>query len=341
MMPRRTPRRDAWGGGGCSIAPGNRQRAGGGAHEKTRGVPSRRERIGGGAAGRARRASRRPDGAGAPRSAFAEDHRREGDRHGAGGAAARGRQDHDRPGRALRLRLRHVHAARRPRGPGCRALPEAVPGRQAGGPDRGHLAGALRELVLAQRPGAQQRDQRRRHGALGHQGPAGRAARLPASRRQGPRGRGLLRARERLRDPRGDRERSRAHGSRLPARARPGRRAGHGGLRLARRRHGAGPGAARGARLRARGLRAPCAAAAGDGAQGARRRGRAAARRARARHAHAGAPALQGRRALPDVLRRGPALARGHRLVPADPAAVHDALRRWASSSTARTSGSR
>ena len=36
---------------------------------------------------------------------------------------------------------------------------------------------------------------------------------------------------------------------------------------------------------------------------------------------------LQGRRALPDVLHRRPAVARGHRLVPADPPAVHDAAR--------------
>ena len=42
--------------------------------------------------------------------------------------------------------------------------------------DRGHLAVVLRQLVLAQRPGAVQRDERRRHGALGHQGEAGRHA---------------------------------------------------------------------------------------------------------------------------------------------------------------------
>ena len=140
--------------------------------------------------------------------------------------------------------------------PGGRPLPEAVPGRQARGPDRGHLAGALRELVLAERPRAQQRDQRRRHGALGHQGPPGRDARVPAPRRQGPRGGRLLRARERLRDPGGARQRPRAHGPRLPPRARPGGRPRHGRLRLAAR-GGAGHGAALRPGLRARGLHAP------------------------------------------------------------------------------------
>ena len=53
------------------------------------------------------------------------------------------------------------------------------------------------------------------------------------------------------------------------------------------------------------------------GPEGARRRGRAAPRRARAGLADAGARVLQGRRAVPALLPRGPALPRGHRLVPA------------------------
>ena len=152
----------------------------------------------------------RAGGAGPARPAVAEDHGRARDRHRAGGAAARRGQGHDRPGRPVRLRLRHVHAAGRPRASRGGPLPQAVPRRQARGPDRGHLAGPLRELVLAERPRPQQRDQRRRHGAVGHQGAAGRDARVPAPRRQGPRGGGLLRARERGGDPRGARQRPRA-----------------------------------------------------------------------------------------------------------------------------------
>ena len=174
-------------------------------------------------------------GAGPAGPALAEDHRRARHRHRPGRAAARRGQDHDRPGRPVRLRLRHLHAAGRPRSARGGSLPQAVPRRQARGPDRGHLAGPLRELVLAQRPRPQQRDQRRRHGPLGHQGAAGRDARVPAARREGPRGGGLLRARERGGDPGGARQRPRAHGPRLPARPRPGRRPRHGRLRLAAR----------------------------------------------------------------------------------------------------------
>ena len=50
------------------------------------------------------------------------------------------------------------------------------------GPHRGHLAVLLRQLVLEERPGAEQRDQRRGSGALGHQGPPGGHAGLPACR---------------------------------------------------------------------------------------------------------------------------------------------------------------
>ena len=50
----------------------------------------------------------------------------------------------------------------------------------------------LRQLLLAQRPGAEQRHQRRGQGAVGHQGPAGRNAGLPAAGRQVPRGRATV-----------------------------------------------------------------------------------------------------------------------------------------------------
>ena len=53
-------------------------------------------------------------------------------------------------------------------------VPQAVPRRPQRRRDRGHLAVVVRQLVLAERPGAVQRDERRRHGALGHQGQARR-----------------------------------------------------------------------------------------------------------------------------------------------------------------------
>ena len=98
-------------------------------------------------------------------------------RHRARGTAARRRQDHHRSGRPLRLRLRHLHPARRPGECRRREVSEALSDRQAGRPHRRHLAGLLQQLLLAQRPGAQQRHQRRRSGALGHQRPAGRTCR--------------------------------------------------------------------------------------------------------------------------------------------------------------------
>ncbi len=69
---------------------------------------------------------------------------------------------------------------------GRRQVPQAVPGRPRRRPDRGHLAVVLRQLVLAQRPGPVQRDERRRHGPLGHQGEAAGHARLPAPGGQVP-----------------------------------------------------------------------------------------------------------------------------------------------------------
>ena len=49
---------------------------------------------------------------------------------------------------------------------------------QTGGPHRRHLAGLLQQLLLAQRAGAEQCHQRRRSGAVGHQGTPGRHARF-------------------------------------------------------------------------------------------------------------------------------------------------------------------
>src|ERR1035437_6459012 len=106
--------------------------------------------------------------------------------------AAHGGQDLHRPGRPLRVRLRHLHATRRPRQARRGAVPQAVPARQDDGPDRRHLAVLLRQLVLEERPGSEQRDQRCGSGPLGHQGPSGRHAGLPACGRKMPRSRRLL-----------------------------------------------------------------------------------------------------------------------------------------------------
>ncbi len=140
------------------------------------------------------------------------------------------------------LGLRHVHPARLRGADGRREVPQAVPGRPQRRRDRGHLAVVLRQLVLAERPGAVQRDERRRHGALGHQGQARRHAGLSAPGGQVPVRRRPLPARPRARlqggrgrRPPGDREG-------LPARPRPGRHPGPGDLR-----HLARPVGARGA----------------------------------------------------------------------------------------------
>ncbi len=53
----------------------------------------------------------------------------------------------------LRLRLRDVHAARGPRQARGRAISEAAPARQDHGPHRGHLADGIQQLVLAERSG--------------------------------------------------------------------------------------------------------------------------------------------------------------------------------------------
>ena len=100
-------------------------------------------------------------------------------------------------------------------------------------------------------------------------------------------------------------------------------------------------GAARQAGLRAGGLHPPRAQAVRSLPQGTGRRGRTAARHARARLAQPGRAVLQGRREVQAVLHGGPALARGHRVLPADPPAVRHAASPWASCSTARTNGRR
>ena len=99
---------------------------------------------------------------------------------------AGGRQGLDQRAGPLRPGLRHVHPAGPRRADGRREVPEALPHRPRRRPDRGHLAVVLRQLVLAERAGAVQRDERRGHGALGHQGQAGQYARLSTAGRQVP-----------------------------------------------------------------------------------------------------------------------------------------------------------
>ena len=96
------------------------------------------------------------------------------------GAAALGGQDRHRSGRPVRLWLRHIHAARRIGECGRREVPAPVSHRQARRSHRGHLAVLLRQLLLAQRTGVEQRHQRSRPGAVGYQGTPGRHAGLRA-----------------------------------------------------------------------------------------------------------------------------------------------------------------
>ena len=98
------------------------------------------------------------------------------------------RQGDDQRAGAVRPGLRHLHPAGPRRRDGHRQVPQAVPDRQGPAADRGHLAVVVRQLLLAQRPGAGQRPQRRGHGPVGHPRQARRPAGLPALRRQVPRG---------------------------------------------------------------------------------------------------------------------------------------------------------
>ena len=143
--------------------------------------------------------SARAGGARHPRHGHAANQRYQRDRMPARRRAADGGQDHDRSGRPVRLRLRHLHAARRPGEAGGGEVSQAAAPGQDHGPHRRHLADLLRQLLLEERAGAEQRHQRHGPGAVGYQGPAGQHAGLPARGRQVPRGRGLLRARRRRR----------------------------------------------------------------------------------------------------------------------------------------------
>ena len=188
--------------------------------------------------------------------------------------------------------------------------------------------------LLAQRPGAQQRHLRHRHGAVGHQGQAGQHAGLRAAGRQVPRGRRRLRPRRRARSA-GSRWktcanfRSRAiatsasRWAATAARARlpqAGRRAGRRLLRPAR-------------------LHAQYAQDDRIRAQPGRRRGRAAARHPRAavaRSTRCSSPKTSSRSSCSSWKTRS-----RRRISSGSAASASSAPRRWrwASCSTTRTSG--
>ena len=111
------------------------------------------------------------------------DPRCAGDPDRAGRDPAGDREGRDRRAGALRPRLRDLHPAAAGSGHRHRAVPQAA-GHRARVHDIEDIWHAGRQLLLAERTGAQQRPVRGRHGALGHQGQAGGDAALPAARRR-------------------------------------------------------------------------------------------------------------------------------------------------------------
>ncbi len=280
-------------------------------------------------------------GPGGARRAIAQNQRHQRDCHTTRRRPAGGGQDHHRSGRALRLWLRHLHAARRPGDSRGGEISQAVPGGQTRRPHRRHLAGLLQQLILAQRPGAQQCHQRRGRGVVGHQRQAGRDARVSTAGRQDAGGVRHLHQRERQRDGAGDRQRPQGHGERLPSRAAADRCTRHGGIRSGRRHGRPSAGAARSAGVRAAPVHPPRGEDAARCAQGAGRRRGTAARHARARDAAAGRAVRQRCGGREAVLPGGLALARGHRVLPPDSRSNATRRWQWANCSTARTSGRR
>ena len=267
------------------------------------------------------------------RPAPAEDHRHHDDPHRSQSGPAGHRQGLDQRAGPLRPGLRHVHPARPRRADGRREVPEAVPGRPRRRPDRGYLAVVLRQLVLAERPGAVQRHERRGHGAVGHQGEAGEHARLSTAGRQVPVRRRPLCPRQRARRSRRSR---RTPGPRWP---------GATGISASRSRSRAWRPTAPARRPTCPTSREVDRADQPQGSSGSRalicapfrscsstcdRRSAttsSSSRRPRADHAQPGGQPVQGAGEIPSVLPRGPAAARGEGPLPADPPAIERADR--------------
>ncbi|CAA9565736.1 MAG: Starvation sensing protein RspA, partial [uncultured Thermomicrobiales bacterium] len=253
------------------------------------------------------------------------DHRRPADLHRAGRHPPRRRQGRDERAGPVRIGLRHVHPAPNGGGDGDRGVPRAVCPRAERARDRGHLPVRVRQLLLAERPRPQQRPLRSGHGALGHQGQAGRDAALSAFRRPLPHLGRPLRPRRRRRRRRGRGERPPLPGAGLPPRPGPDcrprllhvrrpDRAHQGGTVPAAPR--SGPRALERSRLlppRSEALRAP--------PRRPRRRDRAPPRCPRARPADPGDRPRQGVGAVPPLLSGGPVRPGGRRLLPAPPPA--------------------
>ena len=141
------------------------------------------------------------------------------DLHRAGRHRSRCCKGGDQFTRSLRTRLRHVYAAtvdgRNRRGRVLAPLPH----RQGSRRHRGRLADGLRQFLLAQRAGAEQRVGGCGCGVMGHQRQVRQHAPLPTLRRQVPRLRRSLRACCGRRRARPGRVCARIHGSRVSLRA--------------------------------------------------------------------------------------------------------------------------
>ena len=114
--------------------------------------------------------------------------------------------------------MRHLHPAPISRAGRRQRLPPPLRDRQGPRRHRGHLAVQLRLVVLAQRARPEQRTQRHRPGAVGHQGQGGRNARLRPVGREGAGRRRRLRPRRRQRASGGGGPGPRLHRSRAPPR---------------------------------------------------------------------------------------------------------------------------
>ena len=236
----------------------------------------------------------------------------------AGRDSAGGGQGGDRSAGAVRVGLRHVHAALPGGAGGDRAAPETVRDRPRRRSDRRFLAQRHARRLLAQRAGAEQRGERRGDGAVGHQGQGGRAALLPALGRAQPRHGGGVRARQRQRAGRGARPGAGLLGARLPPHPLPARRLRRGrrrngqqrGRRVLRRRRAGFP------VLRSGREAAPGAGAVRDGARRPAGGGGTAVRHPRAAGAGRRGAAGQGAGAVPAVLPGGRAGAGRPRLLP-------------------------